>query len=80
MHKNKLWLSFLIAISLVTAGYLAVAAYQLTIYWQLAAHAPIQTFTTSIIEESESRFYVDVDYSFVAKKKVFQGKSLSRGT
>ena len=75
MHKNKVWLSFLILVIFATFANVGLATYRFLNYQHLKAQAPLQNFTTEIEEISETYFYVKVNYVFLVNGKAYDGQS-----
>jgi hypothetical protein len=77
MHKNKVWLGFLILVILVTLGNMGLATYRYLSYSRLQSQAPLLNFTTKIEEQGETYFYVNVDYTYQVNGKTYSGQSNS---
>ncbi len=77
MHKNKVWLSFLILVILITLGNIGLATYRYLNYSHLQSQAPLLNYTTEIEEVAETYFYVIVDYAFQVNGKIYPGRSYS---
>ncbi len=77
MHKNKIWLTFLLLVTLATLWQLGVAGYQYTNYARLQAQASIINYSTSIKTISETSYFLDVHYTFSVNGKIYPGNSYS---
>lgn len=75
MHKNPVWLAFLIAIALIVAWYCGVALFKLYRYNVLTAQAPAGNIQWSVKTLSDEEYIVHAHYAFAAAGKNYTGET-----
>src|SRR5262245_12349034 len=75
MHKNPVWLAFLIVISLVVAWYCGVAIYKLYRYSVLTAQASSTNIQWKVQELSDEEYIIHARYSFIVEGKSYVGET-----
>lgn len=75
MHKNRIWLAFLVALTVVTAGYCVKALYNLYQYAVLTEQTPAQNVHWGITPLSDDQFLVKANYEFSVGGRVYPGET-----
>lgn len=75
MHKNPIWLTFLVIIALIVAWYVGVAFYRMYDFYTLQATAPATITQWSAKEIATDEFAPYAKYSFVVHEKHFEGET-----
>lgn len=64
MHRNPIWLGFLIIFTGITLWYGGDALYKLSVYQKLSAQTPISQITLEVVEKGYGRYAYKAHYIF----------------
>lgn len=76
MHKNPMWLTFLIVIGLVVLWFVGSAFWKTYTYGRLDAHVPAKKIEWSVAKLSEDFFALQAHYDFEVSNHAFSGETV----
>ena len=72
MHRNPIWLTFLVLTSLFSFSYLGFASQAVYAYYRLDSSRTPLTFNAIVSKQNAESYYLTVKYSFVANGQTYQ--------
>lgn len=78
MHKNPIWLAFLICVIGATLWYGVDAAWKLWNYQTLTQTTQPTHITFSVHEAASDKFFLQANYTFTIEGKEYEGSTLLR--
>lgn len=75
MHKNRVWLGFLAAMTLITAGYCGSALYKIYRYVVLTKQTTPENLRWGVQALSDDQYLIKVNYDFQVNGSVYPGET-----